>query len=65
LAFVVIKVSYNSRSIYLDNQCRRQSGDTGIEAAKSLVRKKVKLVRVTVKAGYPILLLDPETWKLK
>jgi conjugative transposon TraM protein len=35
-----------------------QVANTGIEAAKSLVSKKVKLVKVTVKAGYQVLLRD-------
>ena len=35
-----------------------QAAGAGIEAAKNLISKKVKLVRVTVKAGYRILLKD-------
>lgn len=35
-----------------------QAAGAGVEAAKGLLSKKVKLVRVTVKAGYPVLLLD-------
>jgi len=35
-----------------------QAAGMGIEAAKGLLSKKVKLVRVTVKAGYPVLLVD-------
>lgn len=35
-----------------------QAAGAGIEAVKSLVSKKVKLVKVTVKAGYQVLLYD-------
>lgn len=35
-----------------------QAASAGIEAAKSLFSKKVKLIRVTVKAGYQVLLRD-------
>lgn len=35
-----------------------QAADAGIEAAKSLFSKKVKLIKVTVKAGYQVLLRD-------
>jgi hypothetical protein len=35
-----------------------QAANAGIQAAKSLISKKVKLVKVTVKAGYKILLKD-------
>jgi conjugative transposon TraM protein len=35
-----------------------QAAGVGVEAAKGLFSKKAKLVRVTVKAGYPILLMD-------
>ena len=35
-----------------------QAATAGIEAAKSFVSKKVKLVKVTVKAGYQVLLRD-------
>jgi len=35
-----------------------QAASAGIEAAKSLISKKVKLIKVTVKAGYQVLLWD-------
>jgi conjugative transposon TraM protein len=35
-----------------------QAANAGIEAAKTLFNKKVKLVKVTVKAGYQVLLRD-------
>ena len=35
-----------------------QAASAGIETAKTLLSKKVKLVKVTVKAGYQVLLLD-------
>ncbi len=35
-----------------------QAASAGIEAAKTLFNKKVKLIRVTVKAGYHVLLRD-------
>ncbi|PSK90776.1 conjugative transposon protein TraM [Taibaiella chishuiensis] len=35
-----------------------QAASTGVEAAKSLFSKKVKLIKVTIKAGYKILLRD-------
>ncbi len=35
-----------------------QAASAGIQAAKGLFGKKVKLVKVTVRAGYPVLLLD-------
>jgi len=42
----------------LDPSITAQAASAGIEATKGLLSKKVKLVRVTVKAGYPVLLLD-------
>lgn len=42
----------------LDPSIGAQAATAGVEAAKGLFSKKVKLVRVTVKAGYPVLLLD-------
>ncbi|HZX74964.1 MAG TPA: conjugative transposon protein TraM [Cyclobacteriaceae bacterium] len=36
-----------------------QAAGAGIEAAKGLFSKKIKLVKVTVKAGYQVLLRDP------
>lgn len=38
-----------------------QAAGVGVEAAKGLFSKKAKLVRVTVKAGYPILLMDAKS----
>ncbi len=40
----------------LDPSFGAQAASAGIEAAKSFISKKVKLVRVTVKAGYQVLL---------
>ncbi|SFA56475.1 Bacteroides conjugative transposon TraM protein [Pedobacter suwonensis] len=42
----------------LDPSIGAQAASAGVEAAKGLFSKKVKLLRVTVKAGYPVLLLD-------
>ncbi len=42
----------------LDPSLGAQAASAGIQAAKSLVGKKVKLQKVTVKAGYKILLRD-------
>jgi conjugative transposon TraM protein len=42
----------------LDNSWGAQAAGAGIEAAKSLLSKKVKLVKVVVKAGYMVLLRD-------
>lgn len=35
-----------------------QATSAGLQAAKGLFSKKVKLVKVTVRAGYPVLLMD-------
>jgi hypothetical protein len=35
-----------------------QAANAGIEAAKTLLTRKAKLIRVTVKAGYQVLLRD-------
>jgi len=35
-----------------------QAASAGIETARDLISKKVKLVKVTVKAGYQVLLRD-------
>lgn len=40
----------------LDPSIGAQAASAGIEAAKNLLTKKVKLVKVSVKAGYPLLL---------
>lgn len=42
----------------LDNSLSAQATSVGIQAAKSLLSKKAKLVKVTVKAGYKVLLKD-------
>jgi len=42
----------------IDDSWGAQAAGAGIEAAKSLLSKKVKLVKVVVKAGYQVLLLD-------
>jgi len=42
----------------LDDSWSAQAAGAGIEAAKSLFSKKVKLVKVVVKAGYQVLLRD-------
>ncbi len=42
----------------MSNSIGVQAAGAGIEAAKSLFSKKVKLIKVTVKAGYRVLLRD-------
>lgn len=42
----------------LDDSWGAQAAGMGIEAAKSLLSKKVKLIKVVVKAGYRVLLYD-------
>jgi len=42
----------------VDPSLKMQVASSGIEAAKSLISKKVKLIKVTVKAGYQVLLKD-------
>lgn len=42
----------------LDDSWGAQAAGAGIEAAKSLLSKKVKLVKVVVRAGYKVLLHD-------
>ncbi|PTS99887.1 conjugative transposon protein TraM [Pedobacter sp. HMWF019] len=42
----------------LDPSLGMQAMGAGLEAAKSLMSKKVKLIKVTVKAGYMVLLKD-------
>ena len=42
----------------LDDSWGAQAAGAGIEAAKSLLSRKVKLVKVVVKAGYMVLLRD-------
>lgn len=47
----------------LDDSWSSQATGAGIEAAKTLFSKKVKLVKVTVKAGYQVLLYDKKVNK--
>ena len=42
----------------LDPSIAVQAAGAGIQAAKSLINKKVKQIKVTVKAGYQVLLKD-------
>lgn len=42
----------------LDPSLKGQATAAGVSAAKSLLSKKVKLIKVTVKAGYQVLLKD-------
>jgi conjugative transposon TraM protein len=42
----------------LDPSLAAQATNAGIQAAKSLLNKKVKLVKITLKAGYKVLLKD-------
>lgn len=42
----------------MDPSLKAQAAATGITAAKSLLSKKIKQVKVTVKAGYKVLLKD-------
>jgi len=45
----------------MDPSLKAQAATGGINAAKSLLNKKVKQVKVLVKAGYKILLMDKST----
>jgi len=42
----------------LDPTWQAQAASAGVETAKTLFSKKVKLVKVNVKAGYQVLLRD-------
>lgn len=42
----------------MDPSLKAQAASAGMNAAKSLLSKKVKLVKVKIKAGYKILLKD-------
>jgi hypothetical protein len=42
----------------IDPSFKVQATTAGINAAKSLLTKKAKLVKVTVKAGYKVLLKE-------
>jgi hypothetical protein len=48
----------------LDNSLELQAASAGIEAAKGLLSKKAKLAKVTLKAGYHILLKDKSQLKV-
>jgi conjugative transposon TraM protein len=48
----------NMQLYSLDNSLAGQAASASIEAAKGLFSKKVKLLKVTVKAGYQLLLQD-------
>ena len=49
----------------LDPSWGAQAASAGIETAKTLFSKKVKLVKVTVKAGYQVLLRDTKLQQAK
>lgn len=49
----------------LDDSWGAQAAGMGIEAAKSLMSKKVKLIKVVVKAGYQVLLYDEKQKNFK
>lgn len=49
----------------LDDSWGAQAAGMGIEAAKSFMSKKVKLIKVIVKAGYQILLYDEKQKNFK
>lgn len=49
----------------LDDSWGAQAAGAGIEAAKSLLSKKVKLVKVVVKSGYKVLLYDEKQQQRK
>ena len=44
----------------LDDSWGAQAAGVGIEAAKTLLSKKAKLIKVVVKAGYQVLLHDEQ-----
>lgn len=48
----------------LDPSLGAQAASAGIEAARSLLSKKVKLIKVTIKAGYQVLLRDKKQTQL-
>ncbi|MBC5862875.1 conjugative transposon protein TraM [Flavobacterium turcicum] len=49
----------------LDDSWGAQAAGAGIEAAKNLLSKKVKLVKVVVKSGYKVLLYDEKQQQQK
>ncbi len=42
----------------VDPSIEAQAASAGIEAAKSLLSKKTKLIKMTIRAGYKVLLKD-------
>jgi conjugative transposon TraM protein len=48
----------------MENSLEVQAASAGIEAAKGLFSKKIKLVKVTLKAGYQVLLKDKNVNKI-
>ena len=44
----------------IDPSWQMQAAGAGVEAAKSLFSKKVKLIKITLKAGYKVLLYDEQ-----
>jgi conjugative transposon TraM protein len=48
----------NIQLMTLDPSIGAQAAAAGVEAAKGLFSKKAKLVKVTVKAGYQVFLVD-------
>jgi len=47
----------------MDQSLKAQAMSAGVQAAKGLFSKKVKQIKVTIKAGYKILLMDAN-WEL-
>lgn len=48
----------------MDNSLEMQAASAGIQAAKGIFSKKVKLIKVNLKAGYQILLKDKNATKI-
>lgn len=44
----------------MDQSLSAQAASAGLQAAKGLISKKVKQIKITVKAGYKILLMDKQ-----
>jgi conjugative transposon TraM protein len=51
----------NIQLMSLDPSIGAQAAAAGVEAAKGLFSKKAKMIKVTVKAGYQVLLMDTNT----
>lgn len=49
----------------LNDSWGAQAATMGVEAAKTLLSKKVKLIKVVVKAGYQVLLYDEKEKNVK